>query len=127
MMDIQSKSFQNEYETTFILKPELSEAECKEAVDKVVAMIKDAGGAIHNIERWGMRKLAYPINKKTNGYYALVEFRADTEFIESLERNFRYDDNVIRFLTVKLEKHALEFNTKRRAQNFGLRKDAKVS
>jgi small subunit ribosomal protein S6 len=126
-MDITPKSFANEYETTFILKPELSEGECKKAVEKVVGMIKDAGGKVHNIEHWGVRRLAYPIQRKTNGYYAFIEFSAMSEFIENLERNYRYDDNVLRYLTVKLERHALEFNQKRRDQEFGLRKDAKTS
>jgi small subunit ribosomal protein S6 len=74
-----------------------------------------------------MRKLAYPIERKTNGYYAYVEFQGNGEFIEKLERNYRYDDQVIRYLTVKLEKHALAFNVKRREQGFGLRKSAKSS
>ena len=126
-MDIKPKSFKNEYETTFILNPELSEGECKKAVDKVVKMIKGAKGEVHSIEHWGMRKLAYPIQKKTNGYYAFIEFNAFGEFIDKLEQNYRYDDQVMRYLTVRLDRHALEFNKKRREQGFGLRKDAKTS
>lgn len=126
-MDITPKSFSNEYETTFILKPELSEGECKQAVEKVVAMIKESEGTVHNIEHWGMRRLAYPIGRKTNGHYAYIEFSAMADFVEKLERNYRYDDNVMRYLTVKLERHALEFNKKRRDQSFGLRRDAKIS
>lgn len=126
-MDIEIKKFKSEYETTVILNPELSEADCKKAVDKVVKFIKDNDGAVHNIEHWGMRRLAYPINRKTNGYYAYVEFNAYADLIEQMERNFRYDDQVMRYLSVKLERHALAFNQKRRDQGFGLRKDAKVS
>ncbi|MCL4137622.1 UNVERIFIED_CONTAM: hypothetical protein GTU68_026783 [Idotea baltica] len=124
-MDIKPKSFPSEYETTFILNPELSEGEHKQAVDKIVQLIKEDGGKVHNIEQWGMRKLAYPIERKTNGYYAYIEFKGNGEFIEKLERNYRYDDQVLRYLTVKLEKHALAFNVKRREQGFGLRKSAK--
>ena len=124
-MDIKPKTFPNEYETTFILNPELSEGEHKQAVDKIVQLIKSDGGKVHNIEHWGMRKLAYPIERKTNGYYAYMEFQAMGEFIEKLERNYRYDDQVIRYLTVKLDRHALAFNVKRREQGFGLRKLAK--
>ena len=125
-MDIQPKKFKQEYETTFILLPDLPEGEHQQAVDKFVKMIKDSGGTIHNIEHWGMRKLAYAIQRKTSGYYAYIEFQADPEFIAKLDQSFRYDDQVIRFLTVKLEKHALEFNQKRRDQEFGLRKGARV-
>ena len=124
-MDIKPSSFKNEYETTFILTPDLPEGEHRQAVDKYVKLIKDNGGKVHNIEHWGMRKLAYPIEKKSSGYYAYVEFNADGDFIGKLDQTYRYDDQVIRFLTVRLEKHALAFNKKRREQGFGLRKEAK--
>ncbi|MDX2249231.1 MAG: 30S ribosomal protein S6 [Bacteroidia bacterium] len=124
MMDIQPKSFKNEYETTFILTPDLPEAEHKKAVDKFVNLIRENDGEVFNIEHWGMRRLAYPIERKTNGYYAYVEFRAYGDFIGKLDQAYRYDDQVIRHLTVKLEKHAVAFNHKRREQGFGLRKEA---
>lgn len=124
-MDIQPKKFKNEYETTFILNPELSEGEHKKAVDDIIQLIKDNDGTVHNIERWGMRRLAYPIEKKTNGYYAFIEFQVFGDFITRLEREFRYSENVLRYLTVKLDKHSLAFNKKRREQGFGLRKDLK--
>ena len=124
-MDIKPKKFNNEYETTFILNPELSEGEHKTTVDNIVQLIKDNDGTVHNIEHWGMRRLAYPIAKKTNGYYAFIEFQAPGEFITRLERDFRYSENTLRYLTVKLDKHSLAFNKKRREQGFGLRKDLK--
>ena len=123
-MDIQPKKFDHEYETTFILIPQLSEGEHRETVDKFVKLIKDNDGKVHNIEHWGMRKLTYPIEKKTNGYYAYVEFSCYGELIEKLEKAYRYDEQVIRYLTVKLDKHHLAFNIKRREQGFGLRKEA---
>jgi small subunit ribosomal protein S6 len=122
-MDITPKSFKYDYETTFILIPELSEDEQKKAADKFVKLIQDKEGEIINIERWGMRKLAYPIRKRTNGYYTYIEFRAYGDFMEELERQFRYDDNVMRYLTVKLDKHAVAYNNKRREQGFGMRKE----
>ncbi len=125
-MDIQTKKFKQEYETTFILIPDLPEGEHQQAVDKYVKMIQDAEGEIHNIEHWGVRKLAYPIQSKTTGYYAYIEFNAYSDLIEKMEQAYRYDDQVIRYLTVRLEKHALEFNLKRREQEFGLRKGARV-
>ncbi len=126
-MDIQPKKFKHEYETTFILTPELSEGEHKVTVDKFVKLIKDNDGEVHNIEHWGMRRLAYPIERKTNGYYAYVEFGSFGDLLPILEKAYRYDEQVIRYLTVKLDKHALAFNKKRREQGFGLRKDAAKS
>ncbi|MCB0856400.1 MAG: 30S ribosomal protein S6 [Bacteroidetes bacterium] len=123
-MDITPKSFKNEYETTFILIPDLPEGDHRKAVDKYVQLIKDNDGEVHNIEHWGMRKLAYPIEKKTSGYYAYFEFKAPADFIAKLEQTYRYDVQVIRYLTVKLDKHHLAFNVKRREQGFGLRKEA---
>jgi len=125
-MDIKPKSFNNEYETTFILNPDLSGDEQKKAVDKIVKLIKSNGGTVHNREHWGIRKLAYPIARKTSGFYVYIEFNAPGAIIPKLEQTYRYDDQVIRYLTVKLEKHALAYNKKRREQGFGLRKEAKT-
>lgn len=125
-MDITPKSFNNEYETTFILTPDLSGDDQKQAVDKIVNLIKDNGGTVHNREHWGVRKLAYPIARKTSGFYVYIEFNAPGAIIPKLEQTYRYDDQVIRYLTVKLEKHALAYNKKRREQGFGLRKEAKT-
>ena len=122
-MDITPKSFKSDYETTFILTPELSEDAQKQAADKFVKLIRDNGGEIINIEHWGMRKLAYPIKKNNNGYYTYVEFRTDGDFISRLDQEYRYDTSVLRFLTVKLDKHALAYNNKRREQGFGMRKE----
>ncbi|MDX1907055.1 MAG: 30S ribosomal protein S6 [Bacteroidia bacterium] len=127
-MDIKPKSFQNEYETTFIVNPDLPGDEHKKAVDKFVKLIEDNGGTIHNVERWGVRRMAYSINRHRSGYYAYIEFRGNAEFIEKLEQNYRYDEQIIRYLTVKLDKHAVAFNNKRRELGFGLRKEVtKVS
>lgn len=104
----------NNYETVFILTPDLSDVQMKEAVDKFADMITTEGGEIVNREEWGMRKLAYPIQKKSTGYYVLLEFKADPSFINTLEVNYRRDDRVIRFLTFRQDKFALEYAEKRR-------------
>jgi small subunit ribosomal protein S6 len=122
-MDISVKSFKNDYETTFILKPELSEDEYKKAADKFVQLIKDNDGEILNIEYWGLRKLAYEIEGKRHGFYTYIEFSGPAEFITRLERDYRYDDEVIRYLTVRLDKHAVAYNNKRREKGFGMRKE----
>ena len=91
--------FMNNYETVFILTPVLSDAQMKEAVEKFTNLLKAQGAEIVNEENWGLRKLAYPIDKKTTGFYQLVEFKADPSVIATLELNFRRDERVIRFLT----------------------------
>ena len=105
----------NNYETVFILTPVLSEAQMKETVEKFKKMILEAGGEIVHQEDWGLRKLAYPIQKKSTGFYQLFEFKADPSFIEKLEVNYRRDERIIRFLTFKLEKYAIQYSEKRRS------------
>jgi small subunit ribosomal protein S6 len=104
----------NSYETVFILTPVLSELQMKEAVDKFTGILKAEGAEIVNEENWGLRKLAYPIDKKTTGFYQLVEFKANPESINTLEVNFRRDERVIRFLTFRQDKFMAEYATKRR-------------
>lgn len=125
-MDIKPIKFKVEYETTFILNPDLSEGEYKQAVDKFVKMIKEHDGQIHNLEYWGLRKMAYAINRRTSGYYAFIEFSTFPEFIDELEQQYRYDEQVVRYLTVKLDKHAVAYNVKRREQGFGIRKELQL-
>jgi small subunit ribosomal protein S6 len=104
----------NHYEAVFILTPVLSDAQMKEAVDKFKNLLTEQGAEIVNEENWGLRKLAYPIDKKTTGFYTFLEFNAEPVVIDKLEINFRRDERVIRFLTVKQDKFALEYAEKRR-------------
>ena len=104
----------NQYETVFILTPVLSEDQVKEAVKDYEKLITDNGGEFVNQENWGMRKLAYPIQKKSTGFYNLFEFKVEGSFIEKLEVQFIRDERVLRFLTVKLDKHGIAYSEKRR-------------
>ncbi|SCD21549.1 30S ribosomal protein S6 [Proteiniphilum saccharofermentans] len=117
----------NNYETVFILTPVLSDAQMKEAVEKFKTLLTDQGAEIVNEEDWGLRKLAYPIDKKTTGFYTFLEFNADPSVIDKLEVNFRRDERVIRFLTVKQDKFALEYAEKRRNNRGGKRQEARAS
>jgi small subunit ribosomal protein S6 len=105
----------NQYETVFILTPVLSDAQMKEAVEKFKALITDNGGELVNEESWGLRKLAYPIQKKSTGFYQVFEFKAEPTFIDKLEVNYRRDERIIRFLTFKLDKYAVQYSEKRRS------------
>ena len=104
----------NQYETVFILTPVLSEDQMKEAVAKFTKVLTDNGAEILNEETWGLKKMAYAIQKKSTGFYCLVEFKAEPEVIKVLETAYRRDEKVIRFQTVKLDKYAIEYAEKRR-------------
>ena len=106
----------NQYETVFILTPVLSDDQTKETVAKFKKVLTDKGAEIVNEEAWGLKKLAYHIQKKTSGFYYLVEFKAEPALIDKLEVAFRRDEKVIRFMTVKLDKYAVAYAEKRRAK-----------
>ncbi len=104
----------NQYETVFIATPVLSDVQIKEAVSKFKDIITENGGELVNEEDWGLRKLAYPIQKKSTGFYHLFEFTAEPSLIEKLELQYRRDERIIRFLTFKQDKYAAEYAEKRR-------------
>lgn len=104
----------NHYETVFIATPVLSDTQVKETVEKFRSFITGNGGEMENEENWGLRKLAYPIQKKENGYYFLFQFAAAGDMVDRLETQFRRDERIIRFLTVRLDKDGLEYANKRR-------------
>ena len=106
----------NQYETVFILTPVLSDDQMKEAVKKYEDYLAKAGAEIVHEEHWGMRKLAYPIQKKSTGFYQLIEYKAEGEVIADLETELKRDERILRFLTVKLDKHAVAYNEKKRAK-----------
>jgi small subunit ribosomal protein S6 len=104
----------NQYETVFIVTPVLSEAQMKEAVEKFRGVITAKGGEIINEENWGLRKLAYPIQKKSTGFFTLIEFKAPGDLVKPLEIEYKRDERVIRFLTTRLDKYSIEYAEKRR-------------
>ncbi|MDE6078681.1 MAG: 30S ribosomal protein S6 [Duncaniella sp.] len=106
----------NHYETVFILTPVLSDQQMKEAVEKFEKVLTDNGASIVNEELWGLRKLAYPIQKKSTGFYNLVEFDGDSTIVKKLETAFRRDERVLRFLVFRLDKYAAEYAEKRRSR-----------
>jgi len=104
----------NQYETVFIVTPVLSEDQMKEAVKKFEDLLTKAGAEIVHEEHWGMRKLAYPIQKKSTGFYQLIEYKAEGNVIADYETELKRDERIMRFLTVKLDKHAVAYNEKKR-------------
>ncbi len=115
-----------QYEIVIVLTPLLSEETAKEAIAKYSKTLTDGGAEIVQEDNWGLRKLAYPIQKKTTGYYHLTEFKAPGELINKLEIELRRDERVLRFLTIALDKHAVAYNDKKRTGAFNKPKVAKA-
>ncbi len=115
-----------QYEIVIVLTPLLSEETAKEAIAKYSKVLTDGGAEIVQEDNWGLRKLAYPIQKKTTGYYHLTEFKAPGELINKLEIELRRDERVLRFLTIALDKHAVAYNDKKRSGAFNKPKAAKA-
>lgn len=114
-----------DYETVFILTPVLSETQMKDAVEKFKSVLVDGGAKLVNEENWGLKKLAYPIQHKTTGFYQLFEFQAEPSVVDKLETEYRRDEKVMRFLTTVLDKHAVKYNERRRNGEFNKKKEAK--
>jgi len=105
----------NNYETVFILTPVLSDIQMKEAVEKFKALLVAEGSEIVNEESWGLRKLEYQIARKSTGFYQMIEFKANPSVVAKLEINFRRDERVLRFITVKQDKFHALYAEKRRS------------
>ncbi|MDR0507285.1 MAG: 30S ribosomal protein S6 [Dysgonamonadaceae bacterium] len=113
----------NNYETVFILTPVLSDTQMKEAVEKFKDLLVADGAEIVNEENWGLRKMAYSIQKKTTGFYTLLEFRANPTTIAKLETQFRRDEKILRFLTFRQDKDFAAYAAKRRNKSKETKKE----
>jgi len=116
----------NQYETVVIFTPILSEDEAKKQVAKYKEKISEAGGSIVAEEHWGLKQLAYSIQKKTTGIYHIFEYTVKGDFINELEVNFKRDENVLRFLTTVLDKDAIDYNIRKRNGEIGKKKKETV-
>jgi len=105
-----------QYETVFIMTPVLSDEQMKEAVSTFQKFLRDKGAEIVFEDHWGLRKLAYPIQKKSTGFYHLIEFKAEPALIAQMELEMKRDERIMRFLTVSLDKFAVAYNEKRRRE-----------
>ena len=115
------------YETVFIVTPVLNEGQVQETVEKFTQVLKENSADIVATEAWGLRKLAYPIQKKSTGYYFCVTFTnsGTANIVDVLELAFRRDERIIRFLTTVLDKHAVDYNSRRRNGEMNQQKAAK--
>ena len=106
----------NHYETVVILNPVLSDTQIEETVKKSEDFLSKFEAKMVSKENWGLKKLAYPIQHKKSGFYHLFEFQAPGEAIGPFEQEFRRDERIMRFLTVKLDKHAIAWAERRRTK-----------
>ena len=106
----------NQYETVFILTPVLSDEQMKETVAKFRNLLTDNGAEILNEEAWGLKKMAYAIDKKSTGFYCLIEFKGEPTIVNTLETGYRRDERVIRYITTRLDKYAAQYAEKRRSK-----------
>ena len=103
-----------QYETVIVLTPVLLQEQVDEAVAKYRKFLSDQGAVIVHENNWGLRKLAYPIQKKNTGFYFLFEFQIDAAMIAKLELEYKRDERIMRFLTISLDKHAVTYNERKR-------------
>lgn len=96
------------YETTFIVNASLDDVQIDPIITKIQEQITTYGGEIIAVNKWGRKRLAYPINKKNTGYYTNIEFVAPAVAIHQLEKFYKLDENILRFLTIQLDKKAIE-------------------
>ena len=104
----------NQYETVFIVTPVLNEDDIKKSIKKYVDLLKKEKAEFVNDEHWGLKQLAYPIKKKTTGIYHILEYKTVPETIDRLEVAFNRDENILRYLTTRLDKYAVAYNERRR-------------
>jgi small subunit ribosomal protein S6 len=91
------------YEEIFIIRPDATEEEIAPIVDQVKTTVTNAGGTVDKEERWGVRKLAYRVEKRNEGYYVLLQFTAGSQTVKEVERRLRVNDAVLKYMTVRID------------------------
>lgn len=96
------------YESVVLINAALEDDQIEVILSKIQDSITTHGGSLLEVEKWGRKRLAYPVKKAKSGYYAIFRFTSTTDLITTLERNYRLDENIYRYLTIVLDKFALE-------------------
>jgi len=102
------------YESVVIINAALEDEQIEATISRILEVITTNGGELVETDKWGRKRLAYPINKSKSGYYLVIRFKAPTQLISILERNYRLDENIVRYLTIALDKEALEAISKQK-------------
>jgi small subunit ribosomal protein S6 len=104
------------YEELFIVRPDATDEEIDPLVEQVKHVITEASGTIEKLEKWGVRKLAYRVGKRAEGYYILVQFTAGPEAVKEIERRLRVSDLVLKFLTVRIDERLKKIDKRKKAR-----------
>jgi small subunit ribosomal protein S6 len=96
------------YESVVLINAALEDDQVETTITRIQETITSHGGEIIELDKWGRKRLAYPIKKSKSGYYVVIRFDSTTDLVSTLERNYRLDENIIRYLTIALDKYALE-------------------
>jgi len=115
-----------QYESVIILTPVLSEKQMADAIAGYRQLITENDGEVVHEENWGLTKLAYPIQKKVTGFYHIFEFAGPADLVSKLELAYRRDEQVMRYLTISLNKHAVKYNERRRQGAFDKKEEPKT-
>jgi len=102
------------YELVIVITPVLKDAEQKELANAYIDLLKTYGAEIIEKDFWGLKQLAYPIKKKTTGVYMVVEYKSEVDVVDKVELQLKRDERILRFLTTRLDKYAIEYNDKKR-------------
>lgn len=113
------------YETVIVLSPSLSEVASEELINKFQSLLIDSGAEIVHQNNWGLKKLAYTMQKNSTGIYHVTEFKALGDVIKKLETAYKREERLLRFLTISLDKHAVSYNDRKRTGT--LKKPAKTA
>jgi small subunit ribosomal protein S6 len=104
------------YEELFIIRPDATDEEITPIVEQIRTVITTAGGTVDKEERWGVRKLAYRVQKRNEGYYVLLQFSSDPQTVKEIERRLRVNDSVLKFLTVRIDEKLKRIEKRRKAR-----------
>lgn len=104
------------YEELFIVRPDATDEEVDGLVEPLRTVITNAGGNVDKVEKWGVRKLAYRVGKRAEGYYVLLQFSSDASAVKELERRLRVNDAVLKFITVRIDEKMKKIEKRRKAR-----------
>ena len=113
-----------QYETTFIVNVHLEDEQINKTIEKYTKFIENKGGKVKSVDRWGKHRLAYEIAKKQYGYYVYIRFDAVGSIIRELEREFKLDDSILRYLTVLVPKAAIQKEMKQQLKTKKITKES---
>ncbi len=105
------------YEELFIVRPDITDEEIDPFIEQISKLITDHGGTVDKTDKWGVRKLAYRVEKRTEGYYVLLQFTAGPEAVKEIERRLRVSDMVMKYITVRIDEKLKKIEKRKKARD----------